>query len=81
MTPSEQPAFAACADPVALLEAPLKFGVIELSAGSVMLCSASCGVRTLQQSRAHRARTKARRRLRKDHGRRLNEKSIPTSLR
>ncbi len=53
MTPSE-PTVAAYADPAALMEAPPNFGVIELSAGNVMLRSAGpavafarCGNRAL----------------------------------
>lgn len=65
MTPSEA-TVAAYADPAALIEAPPNFGVIELSAGNVMLRSA--GPAVAFQLRAYRVRTRTVR-LRRDRGR------------
>jgi hypothetical protein len=86
MTPSE-PTVAAYADPAAFIETPPHFGVIELSAGDVMLRSAGPAVAFARYgNRAHRVRTRAvrvqgDRGMRRDRGRCLNEKSIPTSPR
>jgi hypothetical protein len=85
MTPSE-PTVAAYADPAPLIEAPPNVGVIELSAGDVMLRSAGpavafarCGNRALIAFGREPCGCKRSRQT--PGGRCLNEKSLPTSPR